>query len=438
MAIPFDTSLQAIVQRTQGDVYNSLPGSNPYLRASLLQCITKGYSGRIYDFDLQGNQLQQELFPDTASQFFIETRWGSYKGLTPNSATQAAGNITVSGVVDTIIPIDTLFQSTNTLQYKSLEAATILENTIDIVSINSATGLATVVVDGELIYANNTVVTISGADQAEYNITAAITVIGLNEFQYQIAGDPDSPATGDIIGTANVAEVSIQSLDFGINTNLQAGSPVNLSTPISGANNTAYVQFSEVSGGFDAEIPPAYRTRVLESYFNPEAQFNAANITATAKEIPGVTRVWVKEFTPVAGQVTIYFVEDNNDDILPPAQDVATVHAALSVIAPSNTYPGDIIVNDPLTGIDADFIFTSLSPDTPSMRTAINENLRDYFTTRNEPGQDIPQYGYDAQIYQTIDTVTGEFVESFSLSSPIGDIEVGVGQIAVLGDVIFE
>lgn len=44
--------------------------------------------------------------------------------------------------------------------------------------------------------ADGDTVTISGATQAEYNITAVITYIGLNTFSYQVSGTPATPATG--------------------------------------------------------------------------------------------------------------------------------------------------------------------------------------------------------------------------------------------------
>jgi uncharacterized phage protein gp47/JayE len=437
MPILFDTSLQAIIARTQSDVYNNLPGSNPYLRASFLNALVVSYAGRVSDFYLQGKQLEKELFMDTASQDFLETRWASYKNIKPLPASQAAGFITVSGTEGVVIPLNTLFQSSQNIQYQTLQETVIEEIDYNAVSMIRDGETVAVVVDGEHNLANNSVVTISGADQPEYNITTIIEVTGVSSFQFQINTTPVSPATGDIKITSVFASPKVESLTFGINTNLQAGAPLSILSQIPGVNNTAYVQFSQVSGGADVESYPSFRQRVIEAYYNPEAQFNAANIEATAKDVPGVTRVWVEPTTPEPGQVTVYFVEDNNESIMPSAQDIENVKQALVEIAPSNTYPGDIFVNDPLSPLPVDFTFTTLSPNTTSMQEAITANLRDYFTTRNAPGVDIPAYAYEAVIYQTIDTLTGQFVETFTLSEPSGDIEVDTGYIAVLGSILF-
>lgn len=54
-------------------------------------------------------------------------------------------------------------------------------------------------------YADQSTVTISGADQSAYNVTALATVTGLNSFTYPVAGSPSSPATGNLILSAFVS-----------------------------------------------------------------------------------------------------------------------------------------------------------------------------------------------------------------------------------------
>jgi len=44
-------------------------------------------------------------------------------------------------------------------------------------------------------------VTISGADQAAYNVTASVTRVNATTFTYTVAGSPASPATGTIVAT---------------------------------------------------------------------------------------------------------------------------------------------------------------------------------------------------------------------------------------------
>ena len=51
-------------------------------------------------------------------------------------------------------------------------------------------------------------------------------------------------------------------------------------------------------------------------------------------------------------------------------------------------------------------------------------------------------FAYDNEIdysapYLTVDPETGDIVQNFTLNTPIGDIAVAVGEIAVLGSVVY-
>ena len=56
---------------------------------------------------------------------------------------------------------------------------------------------------GILVGATGTI-TVSGADQSEYNITATFTRVDANNLSYTVSGTPTTPATGTIVGSAVV------------------------------------------------------------------------------------------------------------------------------------------------------------------------------------------------------------------------------------------
>lgn len=107
--------------------------------------------------------------------------------------------------------------------------------------------------------------TISGAVQAEYNITAAVTVISPTIFTYTVAGSPATPATGTLLltrggvtqnsyrveavgtngGTIACARVSISNAVKTLNT-----LNYNLVTWDAVANATAYNVYGRTSSGF--------------------------------------------------------------------------------------------------------------------------------------------------------------------------------------------
>ena len=209
---------------------------------------------------------------------------------------------------------------------------------------------------------------------------------------------------------------------------------------ISGINSDAITQYGGIGGGTDIENDNDLRRRILYIYQNPVSLYNVAAITVAATSISGVTRVWVFEITPDLGQTSIYFVRDNDDDIIPSPVEVAEVKNKLIDkdygIKPANTADIDVIVLAP-TPVTVPFIFSALDPNTATMQKAITNNLKQFFREETNIGENIPKEAYISAIYQTIDLDTGDRLKSFTLTSPTTDITIDVGQLGVLGMVTY-
>ncbi len=136
------------------------------------------------------------------------------------------------------------------------------------------------------------------------------------------------------------------------------------------------------------------------------------------------------------GEVTIYFMRDNDDDPIPNSSEVAEVKAAIDGIKPGNTDTLDVHVYAP-TPETTDFVFSVISPDTASMRVAIENSLKEFYAQRTEVAVDIVEEAYNAAIFNTYDLVTGAELESFTLTSPSADIVIAAGKIGKLGNVTF-
>ncbi len=95
-----------------------------------------------------------------------------------------------------------------------------------------------------------------------------------------------------------------------------------------------------------------------------------------------------------------------------------------------------MIVNAP-TAVNVDFTFTALSPNTTSMQNSINTSLEQFFREDVNVGENITEDSYRSAIQSTVDSETGEKVESFTLSTPSGDISISSGQLGILGTVTF-
>jgi uncharacterized phage protein gp47/JayE len=430
--IIFPKNRKEVADRASTDVQSELPQSQPFLRRSYLRALIVGYAGRIYEFYLQLKELLKQMFLDTATGDYL-LRWGNYVDIDPNAATQASGGIVAIGTVGTVIPTDYTI-SVDGLEYLTQAAVTLDTQSVSVTLTRSGTTVtATAASDHNL--ASNQEITISGATQTDYNGTYTITTTSATTFTYQISTTPVTPATGTILASYDGAPVEVQSVDYGADTNQDSGTAMTWQTPISGLNNTAYVQYDGLTGGADEESDDDYRERVLFRYQNPHALFNSAEIETQAKKVTGVTRVWVEEITPVVGAVTIYFTRDNDDNIIPSSGEVDTVKDKILEITPANTDEDDVHVTSP-TPVTVDFTFSALSPNNTSMQDAITANLEMLFREANDVGVNFPEDEYRCAIRQSIDE-EGEPVASFTLSAPSGDITIADGEIAVLGTITF-
>ena len=515
MAVGIPGSSSQVEDRIKADVQREAPDSNPYLTVHWLRSLIAGIGRRIYDFYLDLRRTETRLFPDTADS---ETapRWGNIFVGPVNAATASSGQLVALGTAGGIISIGVTLTAGGQ-EYVTTSSDTITAKNLAVLTLTRSGSLVTVTTSADHGLASFVPVTISGADQSEYNIVdAEIIVTGLNTFTYQVVGTPVSPGTGTILASFTTANVDIESTEFGADTNLGADTPVSLQSPIVNIENTLYVTFGEIGGGTDEESLTDYKARYLSRIRNPIAQFNEAAIEFVAKQITGVTRVFIEragtvidsisvsgitrnnnvatvttvgphgfnsgqevsitgadqieynvtneriivESTTVfhyvvagspaspatgtisstmsipPGQVRTFFMRDNDTDPIPSASEVATVKAAIDAIVPANTSLTDNIVLAP-TAVNVNFTFTNLTPDTTTMRAAVEENLIQFFEEQTEVGIDVDEDAYRAAIKNTVDPNTGDVVQSFVLSSPIGDVSIGSGQIAVLGVVSY-
>jgi uncharacterized phage protein gp47/JayE len=428
-------SLGDIINRIRADIVALIPSIDPTIFGTWVRGFTDSNAGRHYDNVRLIEQLQKELFPQTAAGADLD-RWAQYEGITRFAATVASGNAAVTGVASTIIPAGTSFRSEAGNLYTAPAAATISARTVSVSSLTRSGSTVTAVTTSGHEFGSNMSVTIAGAVETDYNGTFAITVLSATSFSYEITGTPTSPATGTITAACDCATLGLTSDNSGQDQNLANGAILNLTSPIAGVDTVAYVQFAGIIGGQDQETDAALLVRVLQSRSNPVANFNVAAIEKQMLSIQGVTRVLVKRITPRVGAVTCLFVRDNDDNIIPSASEVNEVRAAILEILPATSDEDDVIVTAP-TPVTTNYTFIAISPDTTTMRAAIEANLEAFYTDEVDFETTITQDKYRAAIINTIDPETGDTLDSFTLSTPTGDINIGTDEIGVLGSVVF-
>lgn len=426
-------TLQEVVQRILIDAQNEFPESNPYLPNSYLNAYLTANAGRYYENFNQMQALFNLLFLTTTSDDFLD-EWGSIFGLTRFAASPAIGDVTAQGVLGTLIPSGTVLINSSGDQYQSVNDSSVQLVNIGI-TLSRVGSVVTAVTANTHSFATGNSVSIINSPISDYNGTFTISVLDNLTFTYTISTTPATPTTGDV--EAFIAPFEIQSEGFGVDKNLDSGATVSFQGIIPGiTNNNAKVQIGGVIGGQDDETNDDYRQRLLFRLRNPVANFSVSDIEQQAFLVQGVTRVWVLPVTPSLGAVTVYFVRDNQADIIPTPTQVLEVRNSILEILPANMDESNLIVSAPIPVL-IDFVFSSLSPDVTTLQTAVEANLVQFFKDNAGVGDDILKLAYDAAIFNTIDPETGDTVTNFTLSSPTGDITINSNEIGILNDVTF-
>jgi len=425
-------TLQQLLARAEADLVREMPDLDPTIARSWARVFVYSSASRALDLYKTQQQYVEQFFPQTAIGKYLK-RWGTYEGLSPLASTGSSGPILITGTVGETIPANSEYRYQSIIVETSADVtATELIGTVS--SLTRIGTTATVITSNMHNYATGISVAISGANEPEYNKTFNnITVFDNYTFTFDVVDTIPAAATGTIQSLVNGVVANATSLTAGSSQNV----PANAKLSAVVGSSIAYTQLSGISGGADQETVDAYRSRIMFARANPVNLWNPAQIEQQSLLINGVTRVYVKPITPRIGQTTVYFFRDNDADPVPDANEILAVRGSLLSIYGAWNSPSNLFVNEP--AVDAqyiNFLFTSLVPDTPLMRSAIAANLSQFFVEEVQFEQPITQDNYRAAIQNTVDD-TGARVESFSLSSPVGDIPDGPASMAFLGVITY-
>jgi uncharacterized phage protein gp47/JayE len=421
-----------------------LPSVDPTIFGSWARGFVDGCAVLAQSILLVVRDLEKQLFPQTATGSFLDL-WGGYEGLERNPESAATGSISLDDTtvpVGTTIPALTDFTGSNGIIYQSTAVSTIVATNQSIVLLGRVGPSVFAVMASEHPLATGMKVNVSGADQPEYNGEHTIVVTQRGAFSYTIAGTPVTPATGTPVYDLNMASIPVEAQETGTTTNLSNGAQLTNET-----YGTALVQFDGLTGGASEELDEPYRARILLSRSNVSGVFTDDQVKLAALSITGNTRAFVKRavyaagggfLDPEPGQVSVFFLRDNDANIVPSASVIATTKQAIidEGKMPANTAEADVFVQGP-TLVPTAFDFTALSPDTPTMRTAVGNNLTAFFKDTVDFEETVTEASYLGAIQNTQDLETGAFITSFALSTPTGDIVITDGEIASLGAVTF-
>ena len=237
------------------------------------------------------------------------------------------------------------------------------------------------------------------ADSAEYTTDAEVTLAS---------------------GTATAAvTASLAGADY----TLTAGVELTFESPVANVDATGTVAATTVDGS-DEETTDAFRTRFLERLQSTPQGGAETDYIAWAKEVAGVTRVWVYPKENGAGTVTVRFVRDNDASRIPDAGEVTAVQTHIDALSPvTATVTVAAPTAAPLN------MSIRITPDTSTVRAAVTAELEDALLRHAVPGETL----LISNVRTAIGTAAG--VTDYFLDTPTIDVEHTSGQLATLGTI---
>lgn len=227
--------------------------------------------------------------------------------------------------------------------------------------------------------------------------------------------------TGATTFTGTSVVANIEALVPAAAGNRVAGQTLTLVTPVAGVQPGALA--SALVGGADMETDEALRVRLISRIQTPPHGGSAADYVAWALEVPGVTRAWCYPLELGAGTVTLRFMRDNDSGSAIP--DAGEIAAVLAYINASKPVTAQLTVVAPVA-TPQNFTI-AVTPNTPAVRQAVQEELADLFRREAVPGGTL----LISRIRAAISAAAGE--SNYVMTVPAADVVLTTGLISTLG-----
>lgn len=242
---------------------------------------------------------------------------------------------------------------------------------------------------------------------------------------FQRPGGGDYRAVSAALESSSRVSVVVQAVDVGSAGNAVAGLALSLVSPVPGVAASGVA--SVLSGGADVETDDDLRARLMARIQRPPHGGAEYDYQGWALATPGVTippgRVWARGGWMGPGTVGVTFLVSGADSYIPTAQQVSLVQAYIDARRPVTAH-AIVYAAAPLTVP----LSLRLVTDTPAIRAAVTEELRDLFARVSSPmGMTL----YRSNLSEAVSLATGE--TAHVLSQPVTDVSVPVGQVPVLG-----
>lgn len=231
-------------------------------------------------------------------------------------------------------------------------------------------------------------------------------------------------STAQQIVASSAAAVPVQATVAGEGSNADIGVSLALVSPISSVAAQGTVASPGIAGGTDQEPDDELRARLSERMQAPPLGGAIHDYIRWAKEVPGVTRVWVYPLEDGDGTLTVRFVCDDLDPIIPDSDKVTEVQDHIDPLRPVTAI---LTVAAPVP--DTLNFTMAISPATDAVKAAVEAELRDLLKREASPGGTILL----SHIREAISIAAGE--NDYTLTSPAANVVSAAGHMPVFGTI---
>lgn len=373
-------TLDEIKARIWSDLTSRLTGKASLLKTSLLKILGWVFAAAIHLVYGYVEEMLKQLMPDTATGIWLD-RHAFIWGIIRKSASFATGNVVFTGIDSTVIPISTLIQTSEGIEYLTTTEGTIADG-FAIVSVQAviAGEAGNLDIPTKLELVNS----IEDIDDTIYSGIYRVFhsfPVGTGFAVGDTIVNNTQSGTGLILDTGVIE--SVPYMDIIIQSgNFDAGDEIDSGTTTANVIGTP-ANINEVSGGIDTENDEDLRVRILERIRNQPAGGCAHDYERWAKEVEGVANAWAKKASPSAGWVTI-IIKASGANPVPSSTLLDTVTAYLEE---RQCVTADLLV----VGIEAVYVdmWLGIIPNTTDIQEAITNNLDLLMSITGEPGVDV-------------------------------------------------
>lgn len=367
--------------------------------SGIAESLCLGFASRLSEFDSKTNFIERQAFVETANREYLFLHAGHLLQIQPSQF--AKGSVVFFGEKDAKIPAGTIVKDATS------EYVTTAEGVLTTISF-----VAVAKVDGGVVTLPPRLDLPSCECLAGDVVVSAIST--LNGFIF--ASNTIRDKTNVTIEVIATAPVPVEALSPGVAANLGLSGALETKSKIDGVDQS--LGAVSITGGKEIENVEDYRKRVKYFLANPQAPFSEENIKQTIlSAIPAISDVWIVGGNVTPGSVEVFVTGRSflTGTSRVSTADKASALALIQELRPVNLPASRITVSEP-TYVKFEVKISSLVPDTPGLRLAIDKNLATLFLDSRLFNKALSVDSIKSAIYRSLSN--SEIVQSFTLDSP--------------------